>query len=272
MGLFDVHAHLTSPRLAPRETEVLASAVRAGVTSILVNGLNPTDNEEVRALASRSPIVKACFGFYPVDTVLPQMDALAQEGKLKKYPRDVPACSMEEGIAWVRENAADAFAVGEIGLDGYWVPKELWDEQERAFRALVAIALEHDKAIIIHTRRREKRALEILDEMGARRVDWHCFGGKIGLARQIAERGHCLSIPSNARRHEGFTRMLETLPRDRILLETDCPYLGPVPGEDSEPACVADTARYAAELWKCSEEAAHAQLAESFEKLVRVSP
>lgn len=267
MGLFDVHAHLTSPKLVPREREVLESATRAGVTSILVNGLNPTDNEAVRQLAARAPIVKPCFGFYPVDTVLPDMDAMG-----KSYPRDVPACTMEEGIAWVRDHAKDAFAIGEIGLDGYWVPKELWEKQEQAFRALVQIALDHDKVIIIHTRRREKRTLEILDEMGVTRVDWHCFGGKVGLARQLAERGHSFSIPSNARRHEGFTRMLETLPRDQLLLETDCPYLGPLPGQDSEPAFVADTARYAAELWKVSEEEALAQLARSFERLFRVAP
>ena len=272
MGLADVHAHLTNPKLAAREGDVLDAAARAGVTSILVNGLNPTDNQAVRALAARSPIVKACFGFYPVDTVLPDMDALIAEGRGNTYPRDVPACTTDEGIAWVRDNAAEAFAIGEIGLDGYWVPKELWDKQEQAFRALVRIALDHDKAIIIHTRRREKRALEILDELGAKRVDWHCFGGKTNLARQIAERGHCLSIPSNARRHEGFTRMLETLPRDQILLETDCPYLGPMPGEDSEPACVAATARYAAELWKCSEDDARAQFEASFERLFRVTP
>ena len=272
MGLADVHAHLTNPKLAARESDVLDAAARAGVTSILVNGLNPTDNHAVRALAARSPIVKACFGFYPVDTVLPDMDALIAEGRGKTYPRDVPACTMDEGIAWVRDNAAEAFAIGEIGLDGYWVPKELWDKQEQAFRALVRIALDHDKAIIIHTRRREKRALEILDELGVKRVDWHCFGGKTNLARQIAERGHCLSIPSNARRHEGFTRMLETLPRDQILLETDCPYLGPMPGEDSEPACVAATARYAAELWKCTEDDARAQFEASFERLFRVKP
>jgi TatD DNase family protein len=266
VGLADVHAHLTSPKLVPREREVLDNAARAGVTSILVNGLNPTDNEAVRALASRSPIVKACFGFYPVDTVLPDMDAMG-----KTYPRDVAPCTMDEGIAWVRAHASEAFAIGEIGLDGYWVPKELWDKQEEAFRALVRIALDHDKAIVIHTRRREKRTLEVLDELGAKRVDWHCFGGKIGLARQIAERGHSLSIPSNARRHEGFTRMLETLPRDQLLLETDCPYLGPMPGQESEPAFVADTARYAAELWKCSEDEARAQFERSFERLFRVA-
>jgi Tat protein secretion system quality control protein TatD with DNase activity len=83
------------------------------------------------------------------------------------------------------------------------------------------------KPMIVHTRRRERRALEILTELGARRVCWHCFGGKAKLARAVAEAGHWLSIPANARRSESFTRMLETLPRERLLLETDCPYLGP---------------------------------------------
>jgi len=164
LGLFDVHAHLTSPKLVPREQEVLANAAKVGVTSILVNGLNPSDNQAVRELAARTPMVKACFGFYPVDTVLPQLDAMAAEGKIKKYPRDVRACTTEEGIAWVRANAAEAFAIGEIGLDGYWVPEALWERQEQAFRKLVALALEADKPIIIHTRKRERRALELLDE------------------------------------------------------------------------------------------------------------
>ncbi len=267
MGLFDVHAHLTHPKLAPRLEEVLDNARRAGVTSILSNGLNPSDNEAVRALAAREPIVKPCFGFYPVDTVLLEMERLGVE-----YPRDAPAVAPEEGIAWVRAHVGEALAVGEIGLDGYWVPKALWAEQERVFRALVAIALEADKPIIVHTRKRERRVLEILDEMGARRVDWHCFGGKVALARQIAERGHYLSIPANARRHEAFTRMLQTLPRERLLLETDCPYLGPEPGVDNEPANVKTTLAYTAELWKEPEEAVLARMSESFEALFGVAP
>jgi TatD DNase family protein len=267
MGLFDVHAHLTHPKLAPRVDEVLENARRAGVTTILSNGLNPADNEAVRQLAARAPIVKPCFGFYPVDTVLLEMERLGID-----YPREAPAVPPEEGIAWVRAHVEEALAVGEIGLDGYWVPEALWAEQERVFRALVAIALEADKPIIVHTRKRERRVLEILDEMGAERVDWHCFGGKVSLARQIAERGHYLSIPANARRHEAFTRMLETLPRDRVLLETDCPYLGPEAGVDNEPANVRTTLAYAAELWKQPEEAVLARMSESFEALFGVAP
>jgi TatD DNase family protein len=125
--------------------------------------------------------------------------------------------------------------------------------------------------MVVHTRRRERRAFEILTEMGATRVDWHCFGGKVKLARQIAEHGHYLSIPANARRSESFTRMLETLPRERVLLETDCPYLGPDREQPNEPGNVAGTAEYAAELWRAPVGDVHEQLGENFARLFGVS-
>jgi TatD DNase family protein len=267
MGLHDVHAHLTHPKLAPRQGEILARARQAGVTTIISNGLNPADNEAVRALAARDPLVRPAFGLYPVDAVWQEMEAAGED-----YPRDFPPFTREEAVAWVRDHVDEAFAVGEIGLDGYWVPEALWPLQEEAFRALVALAMEADKPIIIHTRKRERRTFEILREMGARRVDWHCFGGRVKLARQIAEHGHHLSIPANARRNEAFTRMLQTLPRDRVLLETDCPYLSPERGVDNEPANVRGTLEFAAELWGCSVTHAEAQVTESFASLFGVEP
>lgn len=267
MGLFDVHAHLTQPGLAEDEAGVLARAAAAGLTTIVANGLNPVDNERVRALATRTPLVKPAFGFYPVDTVLAELQALGVD-----YPRDAPACSAEEGIGWVREHAEEAFAIGEIGLDGHWVPESLWARQEDVFCRLVEIALAADKPIVVHTRRREQRAFDLLKELGATRVCWHCFGGRVKLARRIAEHGHHLSIPANARRSEAFTRMLETLPRERVLLETDCPYLAPEPGTRNEPANVAHTAAYAAELWDATPDAVAAQLATNFAVLFREAP
>lgn len=268
MGLFDVHAHLTHPTLLAQIDDVLSRARAASVTSIVCNGLNPRDNAHVLALARRFPEVRPALGLYPVDAVLPEMRALGVS-----YPReseDEP--SAEECVRWLREHVDQAFAVGEVGLDGYWVPEPLWSRQEDVFRALVRLAVEADKPLILHTRKRERRALEIVQEEGARRVDFHCFGGKVKLAREIAEAGYYLSIPANARRSESFTRMLASLPRERLLLETDCPYLGPERDVDSEPAHVRGTAEYAAELWAVSPDDAGAQLAANFEALFGVAP
>ena len=253
--------------MAADQSAVLERARAAGLTTIVSNGLNPSDNEAVLALAAREPMVRPALGFYPVDTVLLRMRADGVD-----YPREGEEHSAEEGVAYLRANVERAFAVGEIGLDGYWVPERYWPEQEAIFRSLVELALAADKAIIIHTRKREARTLEILDELGATRVDWHCFGGKVKLARRIAERGHYLSIPANAPRSESFTRMLETLPRDRILLETDCPYLAPEPGARNEPANVANTAAYAAKLWSLSQAEVQEQLSENFTRLFGAAP
>ena len=268
MGLFDVHAHLTDERLAAREGEVLASAASAGVTTIISNGLNPRDNEAVAALAARAPAVRPAFGLYPVDAVLPEMRAMG----VPYDHRDLEPVPAEEAIEWLSAHLDDAVALGEVGLDRYWVPEALWPRQEEIFRALIRLALERDKPIIMHSRKAERRALEILVEEGATRVDWHCFGSKVKLGRRIAEQGHWLSIPANVARVESFRKLLETLPRERVLLETDCPYLSPVRGELNEPANVVHTVRLAAELWQCSEDDVVHQLEANFEALFGFAP
>jgi len=267
MGWFDVHAHLTDARLAAREASVLANARAAGVTTILSNGLNPADNRKVAELAARAPdLVRPAFGLYPVDAVLVEMVAQGTD-----YERDevFPA---EESVQWIRDHLDGCVAVGEIGLDHHWVPESLWDRQEAVFRELVLLAMEADKPIIIHTRRAERRAFEVLVELGAKRVNWHCYGSKVKLGLQIAAHGHWLSIPANARKAENFTRLLEKLPRDKVLLETDCPYLSPVRGTLNEPANVVGTAEYASGLWGIEVDQVQAQLESNFEALFGFAP
>ncbi len=268
MGLFDVHAHLTHPDMFGDVDGVLERARAAGLTTIISNGLNPDDNAAVLALSLRDSLVKPAFGLYPVDAVLPEMRAMGID-----YPREAEHEAVAEvAVQWVRDHVEQAFAVGEIGLDGYWVPEALWARQEESFRALVTLAIEADKPVIIHTRKREKRALEILTELGCTRVDWHCFGGKVKLAREIASAGHYLSIPANVRRSESFTRMIETLPRDKILLETDCPYLGPERDARNEPANVTYTTAFMAEVWGVPESEVLARMSENFATLFRAEP
>jgi TatD DNase family protein len=267
MGLADVHAHLTHARLAGDVDGVLARARAAGVTTVVTNGLNVADDEAVRALAARDPMIRPAYGLYPVDAVLPELRA-----RDAAYPRAGDGRTAEEALAWLRDHVDDALAVGEIGLDGHWVPEDLWPRQEEVFRAAVRLAMDAGKPVIVHTRRRERRALEILLELGATRVCWHCFGGRVTLAREIAARGHVLSIPANARRSESFTRMLQTLPRERVLFETDCPDLGPERDVPSEPAHVAGTAAYAAALWGTSLDEVVARQAETFATLFGVAP
>lgn len=268
MGLFDVHAHLTSPRFASDIDEVIARAEAAGVSTIITNGLNVQDNQRVLALAERTRVVRPAIGYYPVDAVLTEMTEAGVD-----YPReDVDPHSAEDTIEWVRKHAERAVAIGEIGLDHHWVPEQFWQRQETIFRALVAIAMAADLPIIIHTRKAEARTFEVLQELGAPRVNWHCYSSRLNLAKRIAEAGHYLSVPANARRSETFTGLLRSLPRSQLLLETDCPYLSPEAGTRNEPRNVADTCMYASEIWETSPETAQAQLEENFERLFRFQP
>lgn len=268
MGLFDVHAHLTSKKFSSDVAEVIARAGQAGVTTIISNGLNIADNERVLSLAKSNDIVRPAIGYYPVDAVLPEMTEAGVE-----YPRDdVDPHSAEETVDWVRAHADQAVAIGEIGLDHHWVPEPFWKRQEDIFRQLVQVAMEADLPIIIHTRKAEARTLEVLRELGAPRVNWHCFSSRLKLAKRIAEAGHYLSVPANARRSETFTGLLRSVPREQLLLETDCPYLSPEPGTRNEPCNVAGTCAYASEIWETSPEAAQLQLEENFERLFRFAP
>jgi TatD DNase family protein len=246
MGLFDVHAHLTHPRLAHDVDAVLGRARAAGLTRVISNGLNHEDNLAVQALAARDDLVRPAYGLYPVDAVLAEMKAAGV-----RYPREPSPTSIRDTIDWIEEHAAEAIAIGEVGLDGKWVPEEFWDAQEEVFGELVRLALRVDKPLIIHTRAREMDCLDIVMALGAKRVDFHCFGARVKLARRVASAGYSLSIPANGRKAQNFALMIKTLPRELLLLETDSPYLSPdregMPR--NEPSSVVHTVELAAELW-----------------------
>ncbi|MCP4873396.1 MAG: TatD family hydrolase [Proteobacteria bacterium] len=269
MGLFDVHAHLTHPKLVPRIDGAIERARAAGLTSVISNGLNQEDNEAVQALASDVDLVRPAYGLYPVDAVLPEMLAAGVE-----YPRTASAATAEEAASWIRDHADEAIAVGEIGLDGHWVPEAFWERQEQVFRMFVQLALDADKPIIIHTRKRERRAFEVLQEMGVERADFHCFGSRVKLAVRIAQAGYFLSIPAHARKAESFQAMLRKAPRSQLLLETDCPYLSPdrdaLP--TNEPASVKVTAELSSELWGEPIEAVTEQFEDNYRRLFREDP
>lgn len=267
MGLFDVHAHLIHEDFEADLPAVLERARTAGLTRIISNGLNLENDRATLDLAAREPMVRPALGLYPVDAVLPEMRAAGVD-----YPREGIEHSAEDTIAMIREHIESAIAIGEVGLDGYWVPEAFWSRQDEVFRMLVRLAQQFDKPLIVHSRKREPRALELLEELGAKRVIWHCFGSKFKLVQQIAGLGHYVSIPANARRSEAFTKMLQKLPRTQLLLETDCPYLAPKSGERNEPSQVVETLKYAAELWQMTSEQALAQFESNYQRMFGEAP
>ena len=245
----DVHTHVTHERFRDDQNQVIARAIDAGLGAIVTNGLNPISNREVLALAAATPQIKPALGIYPTDAInkiLPE-----------DYPYRVDRFEVDDEIAFIRECAGQKkiIAVGECGLDGHLVGPETFTAQEKVFEALIGVAIEHDLPVIVHSRKREVRCAEILASLGAKKVDFHCFGGKTKHAQKWAEEyGWYFSIPANARVSESFKKMLASLPPEFILTETDAPYMGPVRGERNEPANVVGTVAYLAELRGWQEE------------------
>ena len=235
MPYVDVHCHLIHPRFAGEEDDVAARAHAAGLEFVIVNGLEPRSNRDVVALCRRHSYLLPAVGIYPVDACAAVIDR-----ETWQHPFEPPTrFDVDAEIDWIDSVASEIVAIGECGLDAHWIKDAAaLTEQERVLRRLCAVAKKHDKPMILHTRKAEARTLALLLEEGVTRADFHCYGGKLKLAKRVAEAGFYLSIPPVVERSEAFQRLAQELPLDRILTETDSPYMGPDSGERNEPANV----------------------------------
>ncbi len=239
----DVHTHLTHERFRQDQSEVIERARHAGLSSIIVNGLDPKSNRETLQLSNQHEIVLAALGIYPVNAV---NDLLPED-----FTLPVPRFDVDAEIEFIASMAEQKqiVAIGECGLDGYWVPESTFKKQESVFERLIDIALKQDIPLIVHTRKLEVRAIEVLRSLKAEKVIFHCFGGKVKLAQKCAESdGWWFSIPANARVNQSFSKMLKVLPLEKILTETDAPYLAPIRGNRNEPMNVRETVALLAEI------------------------
>lgn len=231
----DAHAHLIHPAFLGEEDATAERAAAAGLEVVIVNGLEPRSNRAVLELCRRHAHLRPALGIYPVDAIARQIDRAAWG-----HPFEPPApFDTDAEIAFIDEvgGTGELIAIGECGLDAHWVSDRM-AEQERVLVALCEVAMRHGLPVILHTRKAEERTLAILQELGVEKADFHCFGGKLKLAQRIAEAGYYLSIPPVVERGESFQRMAAKLPLERLLTETDCPYMGPDKEGRNEPAFV----------------------------------
>ena len=261
----DVHAHLIHRSFEGEEDLVAQRAADAGLEYVIVNGLEPKSNRKVLELCQRHEHLLPALGIYPLDAIGTQIASAST------WSYDFPApepFDVNAEIDFIRSVAPQLIAVGEIGLVDYWV-KDFPREQEHVFRSLIEVALEHDLPIIIHSRKAERRCLDILQEMKVERADFHCYGGKLKLARQIADAGYYLSIPPVVTRAESFQRIVKELPLSQLLTETDCPYMGPDRDARNEPANVPRGIEAMARVREMEPEALAQAIRENFRTLFR---
>ena len=225
----DSHAHLDSEGLFDQLPAIMERAQAAGVAVIGQIFLSPAAYRSGRAAFAPYPHVYFVQGIHPceaqmcTESVLAEMrEAFQQDPRLR--------------------------AVGEIGLDFYWedCPHAI---QEAAFRKQLALARELNLPVVIHSRDAAEDSLRILEAEGwsGRPVLWHCFSGDaVQHIERILAHGWFISVPGPVTypANTALRDVLPLIPAERLLVETDCPYLSPVPwrGKPNEPALVAFTA------------------------------
>ena len=232
--LIDSHCHLEYEGLADRQDEVLANARAAGVQGFLNISTRRSEWERVVGTATRESDVWASVGIHPHEADAHEDLGAAELRAATDNPRVI--------------------GIGETGLD-YYYDKSDRAVQQALFRTHIGVARETGLPVIIHTRDADHDTAAILaDEMGkgAFPALIHCFTASAGFARKVLDLGLSVSISGivTFKNAAELQEIAKELPADRLLVETDSPFLAPVPhrGKPCEPAFVRNTARFLADL------------------------
>ena len=232
--LIDSHCHLDFPELTSDESGVLARARTAGVAGMLTIGTRLDQFERVRAIAERHENVWCSVGVHPHEA--------KEEGQ--RTPDRLIAATHHPKVV----------GIGETGLDFYYEHSPR-DEQAESFRAHIAASRQTGLPLIVHTRNADAETGDILEEEHAKGAFpglIHCFSSGRAVAERALALGLYISISGivTFKAAEELRAIVRDVPLDRLLVETDAPYLAPIPkrGKTNEPAFVAHTAAKVAEL------------------------
>ncbi len=227
--MIDSHCHLADEAFAADREAVIARAREAGLARALciLSAADEREGGHAPTLARLWPGMRFAIGVHPHDAARFAGDAAAVGAAVRAALDSTPA----------------AVAVGEVGLD-YHYDFSPRDVQQQVFRTQVRLAREIGRPLVVHTREADADTVAILEEEGRGEVRgvFHCFSGTVELAREALRLGFFLSFSGIVTfpRADALRAVAAEVPADRLLLETDCPYLAPVPyrGKRNEPAWV----------------------------------
>ena len=251
--LFDTHAHMNDPAFDPDREELLLSLQTAGVENVMNVGCCLDSSKDCIAMAEKYPFVYASVGSHPDSAAEVDEAVLEQYRQMAKHPK-------------VR-------AIGEIGLDYYYedIPREI---QQKAFRLQMELARQVDLPVIIHERDAHDDGMRIVKEFKGITGVFHCYSGSAEMARQLVNMGWYIGFTGvltfkNARK---AVETAQQIPLERIVLETDCPFMAPEPfrGKRNHPGYLYRMAERLAELRGISVEEVHAITTENAKRLYRI--
>lgn len=230
--LFDTHAHLDDLAFAPDRDALLAALPDQGLSLVMNPGCSLASSRNVDALSRQYPYIYAAVGSHPDAADEVNDDVLNQYRQL---------CAENPKIK----------AIGEIGLDYHYedIPREV---QKEAFRKQMALAEELNLPVIVHDRDAHGDALQILDEFPTVTGVFHCYSGSLEMAKELVRRGWYIGFTGvltfkNAKK---AVEVAQNIPIERLVLETDCPYMAPEPfrGQRNHPGYLYRMAEKLAEI------------------------
>lgn len=256
MKLIDSHCHIDGEKFDEDRDEVIQNALDAGVAAMLNVGTgraNDDSFEKTVQLAEKYNCVYGSVGIHPHDA--------------SEYSEEV-----EKRLINLTKSSDKMIAWGEIGLD-YFYDHSPKDVQRKVFRRQINVAKELDLPIIIHSRDANDETVEILTEECShenfRGGIMHCFGGTAEMAKNLIGSGFLISFAGNVtfKKADNLRDAAKVVPLEKLLVETDCPYLTPVPfrGKRNEPARVVETARFLADFYEIEFEKLAEQTTKNFE-------
>jgi len=219
--LIDTHCHLNDAKAFPDPATEIALCRENGVGKLVVVGTEPGDWVRALSMAEQFEDVYAIVGWHPNYTATYDPASLAGLEEMLGHPKVI--------------------GLGEIGLDYYWdyAPRDI---QHQALRDQLALGIRLGMPIIFHAREAYSDLLTVLEEFGPHPYLFHCFAGKIEEARRGVELGGYFGVdgPITYKKSDNLREVMAFLPDDRIVLETDAPYMSPVPyrGKPNRPGYV----------------------------------
>ena len=251
--LFDTHAHLNDPAFDEDREALMAGLADKGIGLVMNAGCSLESSRDIIRMAERYPWLYASVGSHPDSADEVNEEVIEEYRKL---------CSHEK-----------VKAIGEIGLDYYYedIPREI---QKNAFRMQMALANELDMPVIIHEREAHDDGMRIVKEFPKVKGVFHCYSGSAEMARQLVNMGWYIGFTGvltfkNARK---AVETAASVPLERIVLETDCPFMAPEPfrGKRNDPGYLPKMAEKLAEIRGISVEEAIAVTTENAKRLYRI--
>ena len=252
--LFDTHAHLNDPAFDADRESLMASLAEKGVGLVMNAGCSLESSRQIVAMAEAYPWLYASVGSHP-DSADEVCDAVLEEYR--------KLCKLSPKVK----------AIGEIGLDYHYedIPRDI---QLKAFREQMALARELDMPVIVHEREAHEDGMAVVKEFPTVKGVFHCYSGSGEMARQLVDMGWYIGF-TGVLTFKNARKAVETamaIPLDRIVLETDCPYMAPEPfrGRRNDPGYLYRMAEKLAELRGVSVEEVCRITTENGKRLYRI--